>query len=238
MEHQLLRRADLDDLAVLHDGDAIGEPDRLVEIMGDEDDRLLEHALQAHEFRLHLAADQRIERRKRLVEEPDFGLDRQRAGNAHPLLLAAGKFARIMVFAAVEADELDHLLRALCLLRLGDALDHQREGDIFEDGQMRQQGEMLEHHAHLVAADLDELGFACLQQVAAVEGDSAIGRLDQARQASHQRRLARSRQAHDDEDLALMDIDIGAAHRADQLCLGQGLRRCSPLCRRMNSSAA
>ena len=40
--HQILGRADLDDHAVLHDGDAVGEPDRLVEIVGDEDDGLVE----------------------------------------------------------------------------------------------------------------------------------------------------------------------------------------------------
>ena len=40
VDHQFLGRADLDDLAVLHDGDAVGQPDRLVEIMGDEDDGL------------------------------------------------------------------------------------------------------------------------------------------------------------------------------------------------------
>ena len=77
MDDQLFRRSDLDDLAVLHDGDAVGEPDRLVEIMGDEDDGLVQRALQADELGLHFAPDQRIERGKGLVEEPDLGLDRE-----------------------------------------------------------------------------------------------------------------------------------------------------------------
>ena len=51
-------------------------------------------ALQAQELVLHLAPDQRIERRERLVEEPELGLDRERAGDADPLLLAAGELAR------------------------------------------------------------------------------------------------------------------------------------------------
>ena len=63
--------------------------------MGDEDDGLVQHALQPHQLVLHLAADQRIERRERLVEEPDLRLDRQAAGDADALLLAAGQLARI-----------------------------------------------------------------------------------------------------------------------------------------------
>jgi hypothetical protein len=47
---------------------------------------------------------------------------------------------------------------------------------------------------------------AGLQQVLAVEQDLAAGRFDQPRQAAHQRRLAGSRQPHDDEDLALADV--------------------------------
>src|SRR3546814_3992171 len=77
--------------------------------MGDEDDGLAQHRLQAQELVLHLAADQRVERRERLVEEPDLRLHRQRAGDADALLLAARQLARIVGLAALEADQLDHL---------------------------------------------------------------------------------------------------------------------------------
>ncbi|HTN96306.1 MAG TPA: ATP-binding cassette domain-containing protein, partial [Nordella sp.] len=50
-----------DRIAIMKDGDPVGEADGLVEIMGDEDDGLLQHGLQAHEFVLHLAPDQGIE---------------------------------------------------------------------------------------------------------------------------------------------------------------------------------
>jgi hypothetical protein len=40
---------------------------------------------------------------KRLVEEPDLRLDRQRPGDAHPLLLAARELARIVAVAALRA---------------------------------------------------------------------------------------------------------------------------------------
>ena len=185
--------------------------------MGDEDDGLLQHALQAHEFGLHLAADQRIERRERLVEKPDFRLDRERARNADALLLAAGKFGGKPLLAALEAHEIDHLPRAGLALFPADALDEQREGHVVEHVQMRQQREVLEHHAHLVAADLDQLVLAGAQQILAVENEFAHRRFDQPRQAAHQRRLARARKPHDDEDLALAHLERGVAHGADQM---------------------
>ncbi len=159
LQHQVGAGADLDDAAFAHDGDAVGEPQRLEEIVRDEDDRLLEQGLQPQELVLHLPADQRIERAERLVEEPDVGLDREAAGDADALLHAAGKLARAARLAAAEADQLDHLARPPLALRPRHALDAQRIGDVVEHVQMRQQAEILEHHAHLVAAQLDELLF-------------------------------------------------------------------------------
>ena len=172
-DDQLLRRADLHDLAVAHDGDAVGEPDRLVEIVGDEDDGLLQKVLQTQELVLHLAADQRVERGERLVEEPELRADGERAGDAHALLLAAGKLLRQILLAPAEPDELDHLARALLALVARDALDLEREGDVAEHREMRQQREMLEHHAHAVAPELDQLALGHRQEVAPVEEDVA-----------------------------------------------------------------
>ena len=38
-----------------------------------------------------------------------------------------------------------------------DTLDFEREGHVIEHRAMREQGEVLEHHAHLVSAKLDQL---------------------------------------------------------------------------------
>ena len=100
-ENEILRRADLHDAPVLHDGDAIGEPDRLVEIVGDEHDGLLQHRLQPEELVLHLTPDQGIERGKRLVEKPDVRVGGERTGDADTLLLSAGELVRQIVLAAL-----------------------------------------------------------------------------------------------------------------------------------------
>ena len=100
-QDEILRRADLHDAAVLHDGDTIGEPDRLVEVVGDEYDGLLQHRLQPQELVLHLTPDQGIERGERLVEEPDVRVGGERTGDADALLLSAGKLVRQIMLAAL-----------------------------------------------------------------------------------------------------------------------------------------
>ena len=61
-----------------------------------------------------------------------------------------------------------------------DALNLQRESDIAEDGQVRQQGEVLKHHAHAMPADVDHLLIGQGQQVASLEEDLAAGGVDQS----------------------------------------------------------
>ena len=80
--------------------------------MRDENDGLAQLALQAQEFVLHLPTDQRVQRRKRLVEKPQIRTNRQRPRNADPLLLATRQLVGIRGLAALQSDEFDHLTRA------------------------------------------------------------------------------------------------------------------------------
>ena len=130
VEHNVLGLADLLDAAVEHDRDTIREPERLVEVVGDEDDGLLQQGLKAQELVLHLLADERVERGERLVEKPDVGFDRQRPRDSHPLLLPAGKLPRKVVFPALETDEGNHLARPFHVVAALHAPHLQREGDV------------------------------------------------------------------------------------------------------------
>ena len=55
--------------------------------------------------------------------------------------------------------------------------------------------------------------WSAAQDVLAVEQDRTGRRLDEPRQAAHERRLAAARQAHDDEDLAGPDVERDVADR-------------------------
>jgi hypothetical protein len=86
-------------------------------------------------------------------------------------------------------------------------LDFQPVGDVVHHPAVRQQPEVLEHHADPVPAQLPELGGGHLPYVLATDGDLARRRLDEPREAADQCRLAAARQAHDDEDLARPDFE-------------------------------
>ena len=52
---------------------------------------------------------------------------------------------------------------------------------------MRQQAEMLEHHAHLVPAQFDQFGWRRLQKIFAIQQDLAGGRIVEPRDGADQR---------------------------------------------------
>ena len=76
-------------LAVQHERRAVRDPGRLLHVVRDDDDRHVPAQLVDQLFDL-LRADG-VQRSGRLVEQEHLGLDRQRAGDAEPLLLAAGQ---------------------------------------------------------------------------------------------------------------------------------------------------
>ena len=81
------------------------------------------------------------------VRDQHFGPCDHRAGDRHPLLLAArqGRGARAGAFG--QADPVEHLAHRARNLRFGHARDTQGERDIVRRAQMRDQAEILEHHA-------------------------------------------------------------------------------------------
>ena len=67
------------------------------EVVGDEQIGEPELVLQVHQQVDDLRLDRHVERRHRLVADDQFGIERQRAGDADALALAAGEFVRIGV---------------------------------------------------------------------------------------------------------------------------------------------
>jgi hypothetical protein len=168
------------------------------------------------QLRLHLGADDRIERREGLVHQEDRRVGGQRARQAHALLHAAGKFVGVAVAPARQAHLRERLVGLREALFLARARELQAERGVLAHRHVRHQRERLEHHADVLAAQRAQLGVGVFVDVGAVDHDAARGRLDQPVQEAHQRRLARARQAHDHEDLAGLDLEGGIEH-ADRL---------------------
>ena len=83
------RRADLLDLALVEDGDAVAHAQRLALVVGDIDEGDADLALDRLQLDLHLLAQLEIERAQRLVQQQHARLVDQRAGQRHALPLAA-----------------------------------------------------------------------------------------------------------------------------------------------------
>src|SRR4051812_9117762 len=78
-----------------HHDDAVGEEDRLVDLVGNEEHRLAGLVPDLEQLLLHELARLRVERGKRLVHQQDLGVGGERAGQVAALLHAARKLVRV-----------------------------------------------------------------------------------------------------------------------------------------------
>ena len=129
------------------------------------------------------------------------GLHAEAPGDGHPLLLAAGDLARILVGQLEDLDPLevaDGRLPGLSVRLFPDP--DRREGAVFEHRQVGEEVEVLEYHPHVPADLVDALHVA--GQLDAVHDDGALLVLLQPVDAADEGRFARPRGAADDDPLA------------------------------------
>ena len=212
---QLLGRTELDNPPLVHDGYPIGQTDGFVEVVRDEDDGLMQKVLEAEEFILHFPPDQRVERRKRLVQKPYVGLDGERSTNPHALLLTSRQLSRIVAFTTLQSDQFDNLAGSLVPLCTINTLHLERKSDVVDHRSMGKQREVLKNHPHLVAAYLDQFPLRRLEEIGSLKQYLTSGGFDQTRETTDYGRLSRPRQAHDHQDLSRMNVEIGVLNRAD-----------------------
>ena len=126
---------------------------RDVHVVRHDDDRRAEPRVQVANQREDLLAGARVEVAGRLVGEQDRRIDRQRAGDRDALPLAARQLVGQMLQPVSELHERQQLARALVDLLARPAAQVQRQADVLEARQRRQQVEELEDEADLVAPD-------------------------------------------------------------------------------------
>ena len=137
-------------MAGLHEDEAVGENERLVDVVRHEDRRLAAaFALvpQAQQKLLQFAADERVERPEGFVEQHCGRIDAQRACNCHPLTHAARELEGIAVRCVFHAHLGKQLHRAHLRLLFGDALVRlaDREHDVLKGGLPGEQRVALKH---------------------------------------------------------------------------------------------
>ena len=141
------------------------------------------------------------------------------AGDGHALLLATGELARVGVGALGEADLVEKAVRPLGRDSPLLALDpHRALDDVLQRRHVREQVELLEHHADVAAPPRDLVGGQLVQavtadlppDVTAVDEDAAaVEGLEQV-DAAQQGRLARAGRPEDDDRLTGVDLQVDA----------------------------
>ena len=208
----------LDDLAVLHHADAVGDPAHDAEVMRDEQHRHAEPPLQLLEQPQYLRLHGDVERGGGLVGDQKVGLVGERHGDHHALALATGQLVRIAGEAAFRirnadlAQEFDDARARRGSLEV--LVQPQHLDNLLPDRVQRiERGHrLLEDDGDVVAAHLADVALARGQQFLALEGDRAgrvarrrIGQQPQDRQRRH--RLAGARFADQRHRLAGRDIE-------------------------------
>ncbi len=124
-------------------------------------------------------------------------------------MLAAGQAIREGIEFFPQADPFEHLARQDGGLGLGHLLhDLGREHDVFAHRQVREQVELLEHHADLLA-QAAQVGAGGVEVFAIDLDHTVVDRL-QAVEGAQQGAFARSAAADDRHHLAFLDAQVDA----------------------------
>ena len=141
----------LDDPPFVHEHDAVGDVHREVHLVGDDEHRHAGAGERSHH--VEDAGDElRVERRRRLVEQHQLGVEGQRSCDRDALLLTAGQPRRVVVGLVGEPDVGQLRPRPRVGRRPAQTAGAtQPERDVLDGGEVREDVEVLEHHADLGA---------------------------------------------------------------------------------------
>ena len=206
----------LDDLALLHDDDPIGEVGDDAHIVGDQQNRRTQTILQVTHEVEDLSLDCHVKSRCRLVRDQQFGVEGKRHGDHRTLTLAAGELVGVGLESLDRVghlDELEHLERALLgVCRKHLAVNAQCFHDLEADGEHRVHccHRLLEDGRHTVSANLAHLRVRQADQLISVEANRSgdPGRIRQKVEDRHRAHaLSRAGLADNCDDFALADLE-------------------------------
>ncbi len=211
------RVCQLDHLPEIHDRDPVGDVPDHGEIVCDEQVGQPEVLLQLDEQVEDLGLDRDVERRHRLVGDDQLRPQDERAGDPDALALPAAELVRVAAQGLrPEPDALERVDDSIGPLLTRHSVDGQPlADDVFHPHPRVERADgVLEDDLHL-APGRTQVGPGRRHQVAAVELDRPLGRLDQPDQRPPERRLPAARLADQPERLAAADLDVDAVDGLD-----------------------
>ncbi len=141
--------------------DPVGQNDRLVHIVGDQDTGFLVGFPDVFDLIRQIGAGQRVQRRQRFVQQQNLGAHRQGTGDVHTLAHTTRQFGRTARGRVRQANHLDVVIN-LFLFLLGRKIGEDRvhgQTHVAVHRQPRHQRVVLEDHATLWARTGDRLAF-------------------------------------------------------------------------------
>ncbi len=202
-----------------HHGDHRAEPDRLVDVVRDEDDGLAQLLLDAQQFLLEALAHDRVDGGERLVHQQHRRVRGERAGDADALLLTAGELVRVTARErGVQADPRHQLPGPAARPVLAPAQQPGHGRDVVDDRAVLEEARVLDDVTHAPAQRVDRL----LLDVDAVDQDGALAGLDHPVDHPQGRRLAAAGRPDENRDGAVRDLERQPVdrHRAVRVPLG------------------
>ena len=200
-----------------HDHDAVGQRDRLLQIVGDEQHRL---AVGVPQFQQQIAHDLPglgVERAERLVHQQDFRVADQHLRQADALALAARQHVRIAAGEGAEADRGQPALRPFQRLSARRALDLQPDGDVVDRGLPGKQRIGLKQVAGVPVKAHQRL---------VEDADRARCRLEQTGGDIEQGRFSAPGGADNGDEFAMLDRQAGLLDCGIHPVTGQPERHC------------
>lgn len=202
----LLGRSYLLDSPFPQNGDAVGDTDRLVHVVGDEDDGLPEIFLQRYQLVLQRLAADRIERSERLVHQDDLRIGRQRAENADALLLPAAQLVGETVAVAFgrKSGHLKQFVRPAPHFRRRPSEQLGNDVDILRHGEVRKERDLLDH----VPDTATERHSIARPDILPADDDAPGRRFFEAVDHLERRRLAAPRRTDEADQLPPANVEV------------------------------
>ena len=187
-----------------HHDDAVGERDRLVQIVGDEDDGCARLFPKAQHLRMHPRSQLRVEAAERLVHEISGGAVGERTRDHDTLQHPARQLARPSVLEACEPNLNDGLTHTPLDLHTRDAAEFQRQPNIRRDVAPGQAVVLLRY--------VSNVAVRTMHRAAAVRHRARVWR-ERAGDEVEQRRLSATARPDDDEKFAPRNLKADRPHR-------------------------
>ena len=191
-----------------HDGDPVGDRERLVVVVGDEQRAHPQPDEQLPQLDHQPVAQGAVERAERLVEHQEPGRRRQGAGERHPLLLAARQVPHRPPFEPRQAHQRERIVGARGGLGPAHVVGPEPERDVPDDVAVGEERVVLEHEPDVAAVGRDA------GEIDAVTQHPARSERLQPGDGPQQGALAAPARPEHAHDLAVADGQVDAVDRA------------------------